>query len=127
MPNSIAVTIIESTDATPMTYHREQNAWEAQIQHQTIGSHEFIKEILTSGSMCLVSDGSWKTPYATGAFILAGAELMNTQCIVGSTRCTGPLPIQDSYRAELFGILAGLIQLNRVLREWNLRTTPLKM
>jgi hypothetical protein len=67
--------------------------------------------------MLLVTDGSHKDDLATAAFILTCPSLCKTDGIMGWARTTGDPSVQDSYRAELTGILAGIYHLNRVLEQ----------
>ena len=75
----------------------------------------------------MVSDGSYKLPFATGAYIFTSELHMDANHLTGSTRTTGPPSQQDSYRAELFGLLAGMIRIQKLIKRWQLQDTQLSL
>jgi hypothetical protein len=101
--------------------------WQSHIECQSFGTTIALREALTQGELVLVSDGSFKTPFATGAYILTSEANMEANYLTGAARATGPPSQQDSYRAELFGILAGLIRLQKILERWQLQHQPLSI
>lgn len=73
----------------------------------------------------MVSDGSYKDPFATGAYIFTSELHMDHHHVTGIARTTGPPSQQDSYRAELFGLLAGMVRLKKLINRWQLEHQPL--
>lgn len=86
-----------------------------------------LQSELETGNLILVCNGSLLLPYGAAAYILTTKRTMDTDYLHGTTRTTGPPAAQDSYRSELFGILAGILHINKIVKEWNLRHLKLQV
>jgi hypothetical protein len=74
-------------------------------------------QALLEGHLVLVSNGSYKDPKGSAAWILASTKTHQT-FVTGQCATTGPPHAQDSHRYELFGILGGLFFLNKYLSKF---------
>ena len=94
--------------------------WVDSIDIRVHGNTDNIKNALLNGNLLIVSDGSFKIGYATGAYIITSLEHHSQHFITGTVQATGPPTVQESYRAELAGILAGCYHLQILLEQWGL-------
>jgi len=96
------------------------SAWADNIVFDTVGNIQVLRTAFMSGELIVISDGSYKDPYSTGGWILTTAATASEHYIQGTARSTGPPTVQDSHRAEAFGILGGVYTLFKYLSKWGL-------
>jgi hypothetical protein len=65
----------------------------------------------------MVTDGSYKDSDGTAAWIIESQD--GTEFIMGLSLVPGPSTIQNAYRSELTGILAILLKLQNIIKQWN--------
>lgn len=116
--------MVDSKTEAPQLHEASHSlpTWISSIQHETTGSVNVLRQAALAGELILVSDGSYKGNYATGSFILTTIAHRNSHYVKGSARATGPGHIQDSYRGKLFGLLAGICHLSKLLQSWEMDT-----
>lgn len=108
-------------------YEPEGTDWKSHIKIYLTGTKALLKQELIDGNLLFVCDGSRKTNYGAAAYILTSERYAQEHYIIGTTRTTGNGISQDSYRSELFGILAGVIHIEALLNEWNLQYQPISI
>lgn len=99
--------------------------WKSNILIYTTGSKALLRQELLNGNLLMVCDGSRKDPYGAAAYIITSERFANSNFLIGTTRATGNSKSQDSYRSELFGLLAGIVHIQALLEEWDLQNEPL--
>lgn len=97
--------------------------WKDSIRMKQVGNMNQLKEGFQHEEIVLVSDGSLKEDYAAAAYILTTISMYQQNYLQGRVRTTGRPEDQDSYRAELTGILAGLYHVQQLIDKWELQDT----
>lgn len=88
---------------------------------------DLLRTACLSQEVILVCDESFKNGYGAAAYIITTTSTLKMCAVTGNARTTGHPAIQDSYRAELTEILAGLLHFQTLLDLWKLHGTPLKL
>jgi hypothetical protein len=106
-----------STFADVIRQHRKtREGWCLEIVRGSTSDLTSIIRALATNSLCIVSDGSYKTGISTAACILTYPGAKRT--IQVRCRIPGEAMFQDSYRGELGGIFAAIV-VTELLRKFS--------
>jgi hypothetical protein len=73
--------------------------------------HGILKDAFTSTGIIVVCDGSYKSPFATGAWIVTLPSCYPRHYLLGMGRSPGCSEDQDSHRGEATALLGAMVSL----------------
>lgn len=111
----------------PYTPRLRYNGWMMNSVTETQNSHPHILHAISTGTLRIVSDGSYDpiTNTGTAAWIMEDESALHQ--LSGSVSVPGDKTSQNSHRSELTGILGGIIHVSNLCHQYGITSGNIQM